>query len=186
MAPLEEIYKCINEGTDEEESVKRYPELKLQYTVIVSIASMKSLQIFDKYDDLNKEDDFTQMYYNDTKFKMYYTILVKTFYEILKNDYGYNLEEFDSPGYRFCRRFCEAPNFEDESLIPMGNPLCDIRMMLCNPTFTQYPVHLDYKIANVFGSFPRIYKHCRCVEPNKSFMKETIDFFFKSQHIQLN
>lgn len=38
----------------------------------------------------------------------------------------------------------------------------------------QYPVHLEYKIANNFGSFPLIYNECRDKPANKNFMSEKI------------
>jgi hypothetical protein len=36
---------------------------------------------------------------------------------------------------------------------------------------TAYPIHLDYKVANQFGSYPNIYLPCRHTEPNKEFMQ---------------
>ena len=33
-----------------------------------------------------------------------------------------------------------------------------------------YPVHLEYKIANEFGSYPIIYNSCRINKPDKTFM----------------
>lgn len=39
-----------------------------------------------------------------------------------------------------------------------------------------YPIHLDYKISNNFGSYPNIYLRCRDI-PIKNFMKETEDYF---------
>ncbi len=41
-----------------------------------------------------------------------------------------------------------------------------------------YPIHLDYKIANQFGSYPTIYLKCR-EPPVKNFMEETEKYFKK-------
>ena len=39
---------------------------------------------------------------------------------------------------------------------------------------TAFSVHLEYKIANQFGSYPTIYEDSRLVKPDKSFMKEIV------------
>jgi len=39
---------------------------------------------------------------------------------------------------------------------------------------TSFPIHLEYKIANQFGSYPTIYEHSRLVKPDKSFMREIV------------
>ncbi len=39
-----------------------------------------------------------------------------------------------------------------------------------------FPIHLDYKVANQFGSYPTIYLMCRD-PPNKDFIKEVEEYF---------
>lgn len=46
-----------------------------------------------------------------------------------------------------------------------------------------FPVHLEYKISNNFGSFTQINNDCRTNKPDKSFMKDSKEIFEKNSAI---
>lgn len=168
------FYKC--------KKYPRYPKIKLNYTVITSIMSEVVMHLFDIPDWLKDEEvddsSYNDFYYDNTKFKYYYTHKVRPFIDILSEHIGHKVQNEYDINFKFFQRFCDTHTLDKNvELPPFGDPKYNTSLMLSSPTFEAYPVHLDYKVANVFGSFPNIYRHCRFLAPSKEFMEDTVKFF---------
>lgn len=165
---------------DEGEMDMRYPNTQFVYTAIVSIITQESLNILNPYEGYEEEDNFERAFYDNVKFNPYYTHIIRKFKNILEEDYGYNLGDYNSIAYKFFQRFSNIMdlNIDFESENNSSRKESNSRgLTFSNPTFNAYPVHLDYKIANLFGSFPNVYPPCRLIKPNKDFMKDTKNYF---------
>lgn len=144
--------------TDEDHQNFRYPNIPLKCTVIVSITTNESLKFF--------TDDENLGFIPQCNFNYYYSHIIRKFNDILI-DNGFNYEPFD---------------FKNDFIL-----ICDFYEKYNCSKHTAYPVHLDYKIANVDGSFPNIYIHCRS-KPVKTFMSDTHKYFenVKRDHTMFN
>lgn len=165
-------------------NIQRFPGRKFHFTCITSIMSDRSINIFKPlytYEDMESdlyfdEDMESDLYYTNTTFKCYYTHKVKPFVDILSEHIGHNVEDMHDINFQFFQRFCDKNTLDKNiELLPIDNH--EYFINLSSPTFEPYPVHSDYKIANVFGSFPNIYRYCRVTVPSKDFMEDTITFF---------
>lgn len=169
-----------NENEDEDNIlIERYPGKTLYYTVITSVMTDSSLSIFDISDYIEEENELTQNYFYNTKFECFYSRLATHFVDLLSEHVGFNvIESWQTPEYRFFQRFCDTNSLnKDQKLIPYDDYRYEYSIISSSPTFMAYAVHLEYKIANVYGSFPNIYNHCRFLAPSKEFMADTLKFF---------
>lgn len=137
---------------DEDHEKPRYPNVLLKCTIIVSITSNEVLTSFRSDENLSFVPQCT--------FNFYYSHIVRKFIDILKEN-GINYDD---------------NNIYEEESSKNFKLIIDFFNKYNSGKITAYPVHLDYKIANVDGSFPNIYINCRD-NPNKRFMKETHKYF---------
>lgn len=159
-------------------STRRLPNKSLHFTAILSIMTDRSIHMFDLPKYINETCKITQEYYYSTKFKCYYSHKVIPFVDLLSEHVGHKVNEVLDINYKFFERFCDTRSIDKEiKLVPKTHPNYKKIVNRSIPTFDAYPIHLDYKIANVYGSFYNIYKHCRFLAPSKEFMEDTIKFF---------